>query len=190
MTSTFLEILTFALPTGFLSSIVTWIVSRRKRNNDFLSEMQKSIDLLSEQYNKVLRENVSLQAEKAEWQVTKQELMLQMSELKREVESLRREVKLKSEKDEKILKGRDLVADVMPSVEFVRGATPKLVEGGHAVEAKRESRQFSRRRSRAISKATTPALELADDKLSNTLPQPGGGTTTAGDADDDTREPS
>ena len=59
-------ILVPCLGTGFASTAITWWVSRRKRNNDFLAEMQKSIDLLSEQYNKVLQENVELSLRNAE----------------------------------------------------------------------------------------------------------------------------
>ena len=63
--SLLLDILTFALPSGFLSSVATWLVSRRKRNNDLLAHMQQSIDLLCEKYNTVLQENVALRQEKA-----------------------------------------------------------------------------------------------------------------------------
>ena len=35
------DLCAFALPGGFLGAVVSWAVSRRKRNNDFLSEMQR-----------------------------------------------------------------------------------------------------------------------------------------------------
>ena len=57
-----MQILTWALPSGFLSSVVTWLVTRRQRNNDFLASLQKSIDLLTEKYTETLNENVRLQA--------------------------------------------------------------------------------------------------------------------------------
>ena len=40
------DLLTYALPSGFLAGTVTWLVSRRKRRNDMLADMQRSIDLL------------------------------------------------------------------------------------------------------------------------------------------------
>ena len=42
------DLLTYALPSGFLAGAVTWLVSRRKRRNDMLADMQRSIDLLCE----------------------------------------------------------------------------------------------------------------------------------------------
>lgn len=62
MDSVVMQILTWALPSGFLSSVVTWLVTRRQRNNDFLASLQKSIDLLTEKYTETLNENVRLQA--------------------------------------------------------------------------------------------------------------------------------
>ena len=88
------ELCAFALPGGFLGAVVSWAVSRRKRNNDFLAEMQRSIDLLSEKYNAVLQENVALRQEKAEWLVLQQTLLTKVDYLTREVESLRRNFRL------------------------------------------------------------------------------------------------
>ena len=62
------------------------------RDNDFLAEMQRSIDLLSEKYNQVLQENVMLQQEKAQWQVAQQTLLTKVDRLTREVEDLRRRI--------------------------------------------------------------------------------------------------
>jgi len=90
------ELLAFALPSGFLGAAVSWAVGRRKRNNDFLAEMQRSIDLLSEKYNQVLQENVSLRQEKAEWQVTQRVLLAKVDRLTREVANLRKNLKTES----------------------------------------------------------------------------------------------
>lgn len=84
------DLFAFALPGGFLGAVASWAVGRRKRDNDFLCEMQRSIDLLSEKYNQVLQENVALRQEKAQWQVAQQELLAKVDRLTREVESLRR----------------------------------------------------------------------------------------------------
>ena len=88
------ELLAFALPSGFLGATVSWAVGRRKRNNDFLAEMQRSIDLLSEKYNQVLQENVSLRQEKADWQVSQQVLLAKVDRLTREVADLRKNLNL------------------------------------------------------------------------------------------------
>jgi hypothetical protein len=86
------ELLAFALPSGFLGAAVSWFVGRRRRDNDFLAEMQRSIDLLSEKYNQVLQENVMLRQEKAQWQVAQQTLLAKVDRLTREVEDLRRRI--------------------------------------------------------------------------------------------------
>lgn len=90
------DALAYALPSGFVGAVASWVVGRRKRNNDFLAEMQRSIDLLSEKYNSVLQENVALRGEKADWQVLQRELVRKVDRLTREVESLRRLVNLKN----------------------------------------------------------------------------------------------
>ena len=54
MDSIWMQILAFALPGGFLGSVFTWIFSRRKQNNDFLKELQSSINLLSGENKKIL----------------------------------------------------------------------------------------------------------------------------------------
>lgn len=63
MDSIWMQILAFALPGGFLGSVFTWIFSRRKQNNDFLKELQSSINLLSGENKKILEENIQLRRE-------------------------------------------------------------------------------------------------------------------------------
>ena len=92
------DLLTYALPSGFLAGAVTWLVSRRKRRNDMLADMQRSIDLLCEKYNDVLQENVTLRREKADWLVAQQELLRKIDKLTREVEGLRKNFNRKTQK--------------------------------------------------------------------------------------------
>ena len=92
------DLLTYALPSGFLAGTVTWLVSRRKRRNDMLADMQRSIDLLCEKYNDVLQENVTLRREKADWLGAQQELLRKIDKLTREVEGLRKNFNRKTQK--------------------------------------------------------------------------------------------
>ena len=92
------DLLTYALPSGFLAGAVTWLISRRKRRNDMLADMQRSIDLLCEKYNDVLQENVTLRREKADWLVAQQELLRKIDKLTREVEGLRKNFNRKTQK--------------------------------------------------------------------------------------------
>ena len=93
------DLLTYALPSGFLAGAVTWLVSRRKRRNDMLADMQRSIDLLCEKYNDVLQENVTLRREKADWLVAQQELLRKIDKLTREVEGLRKNINRTTQKN-------------------------------------------------------------------------------------------
>ena len=72
------------LGSGSFASAVTWLVSRRKRNNDFLGELQNSINVLSENYTKTLDELVTVKKQNAE-------LLVQVSKLQSEVAELKKE---------------------------------------------------------------------------------------------------
>ena len=74
----FLDAANIAITAG--AGIVGWYVGRRKQKNDFLSELQSSIDLLSEK-NKALMEEVL--------QLREENLIIRV-----EVSSLREENKL------------------------------------------------------------------------------------------------
>lgn len=118
-TSFFIDLATFALPSGFLSGTVAWIASRRKRRNDLLAEMQRSIELLCEKYNDVLQENVSLRREKADWLVAQQELLLKIDRLTHRVETLRRQIdrRTKKQSHETVLTNRPLRSATGPAVD-------------------------------------------------------------------------
>jgi len=78
------DLLLTAITTGSLTSLATWLVSKRKRNNDFLSELQNSINILSENYTKTLNELVQVKGQNAE-------LLIQVASLQFQVEKLNTE---------------------------------------------------------------------------------------------------
>lgn len=49
-----LNFLMYSLPGGFLGSVFTWLVGRREHNNDMLSKLQASINMLSEDRKSVV----------------------------------------------------------------------------------------------------------------------------------------
>lgn len=49
-----------------ITSVVTWVVARRARNNDMLVKMQKTIDLLVEKNKELYEEVVRLRDKLAE----------------------------------------------------------------------------------------------------------------------------
>jgi len=85
-----LGILTIVLPV--ISSAATYIVGRNKRKNDFLGNLQGSIDLLSVNYSKALNELNSLRGENLELRTLQQELIIQVAGLKKENAGLRAEI--------------------------------------------------------------------------------------------------
>ena len=87
-----LDFLMFALPGGFIGSVFTWFVSRREHNNDMLSKLQASINMLSEENRKILAENVQLRRENAALQANQEEILQKQRALLREVEHLRSEI--------------------------------------------------------------------------------------------------
>lgn len=93
-----MQILTWALPSGFLSSVVTWLVTRRQRNNDFLASLQKSIDLLTEKYTETLNENVRLQADNAHLLANQKVMEEKIDALNKKIDQLTKQLKTQNEK--------------------------------------------------------------------------------------------
>ncbi|OUN76454.1 hypothetical protein B5G09_10240 [Alistipes sp. An54] len=84
------DILLVFLPV--ISSVVTWFVSRRKQNNDFLRELQSSINLLSGENKKILEENIQLRRENIDLKVNQEEMLMRIDRLTKEVERLRKAI--------------------------------------------------------------------------------------------------
>lgn len=93
----------WALPSGFISSLVTWLVTGKKRRNDFLKDLQNSIDLLTAKYTETLdkytisqEENARLRLHNAQL-LANQEIMAQkIDELNKKVDQLNKLLKAKN----------------------------------------------------------------------------------------------
>lgn len=81
------DILVLVLP--LLTGATSWVVARRKRDNDFIAELQGSIALLSESYNKALEELVEVKKQNALLLYNQEELKIQIETLSKENESMR-----------------------------------------------------------------------------------------------------
>lgn len=104
---TLINFLMFALPGGFVGSIFAWLFGRRKRDNDMLSQLQASINLLSEENRKILSENVQLRRENADLKSNQEEMILKLARLTKEVERLRKVISKQTVNDEKQNPGVD-----------------------------------------------------------------------------------
>ena len=187
MDNVVMQILMWALPSGFLSSVVTWLVTRRQRNNDFLVSLQKSIDLLSEKYTATLNENVRLQADNAHLLANQKVMEEKIDALNKKVDQLTRQLKTQNEKSNSGNSPR--VAPRRPADGGVRG-NQELGEraDGHfaAEQPQRAARSAGRRRSRCAAACTGADAGGADDDSTGVC---GAGSGGVGDNDDSDAEP-
>ena len=96
-----METLTFigAYILPLFTAAIGWIVGSRKRKNDFLKDLQASIDLLSSENRKLLAditavnsEIVAVRKENEELKASVDRLCAENSQLKNEVRQLREQV--------------------------------------------------------------------------------------------------
>ena len=65
-----------------ITGIITWIVGHKKRRNDFLNDLQASINLLAVENKKLMAEIVELRKENARLQADVDELNRKLSNVK------------------------------------------------------------------------------------------------------------
>lgn len=68
-----------------LTGAATWFVSRRKRKNDFISELQNSIDLLAGRYNSAIEQIVALKEQNVKLNAKLNILISENEELRRQL---------------------------------------------------------------------------------------------------------
>lgn len=93
------DIIGQALP--YLISAITgvggWFFGRKKQKNDFLDELQSSIDLLSGKNSELLTEVLNLRQENIELKANQTEMLLEVSKLREKLEMSRAEQEAMSE---------------------------------------------------------------------------------------------
>lgn len=89
---------TYIIP--LLTAAVGWLVGSRKRKNDFLKDLQESIDLLSSENRKLLAdimavnaEIVAVRKENEELKASVDRLCTENSQLKDEIRQLREQIR-------------------------------------------------------------------------------------------------
>ena len=78
--------------TPLVTGLAGWLAGARKRRNDFLREMQQSIDLLSTENKGLLAEMIELRKENAFLQANQDKMQIEISKLREENGALRIEV--------------------------------------------------------------------------------------------------
>jgi len=76
-----------------VSSIITWFVERKKSRNDFLREMQASIDLLATRNGNLIKEVTELRGENMRLRLDVQRLAAENAKMSKEIEGLNSRLK-------------------------------------------------------------------------------------------------
>ena len=77
---------TYLLP--IITGLAGWFTGTKKRNNDFLTELQSSVDLLAKKNAEILLELVGIRSENANLKVEVASLRAENAELKTEIEQM------------------------------------------------------------------------------------------------------
>ena len=76
-----------------VSRIITWFVGRKKSRNDFLREMQASIDLLATRNGNLIKEVTELRGENMRLRLDVQRLAAENAKMSKEIEGLNSRLK-------------------------------------------------------------------------------------------------
>ena len=85
-------LLSIILP--ILTAAGGWSIGSKKRNNDFISQLQNSIDLLTEKYTTTLNKLIAVEKQNADLIIGQNKMSREMSELKRENFELQKQVEI------------------------------------------------------------------------------------------------
>lgn len=75
-----------------LTGVAGWLVGKRKRKNDFLSDLQGSINMLADENAKLLKELIAVRKENAALMLNQEQMKIEIGTLRKENEELRREI--------------------------------------------------------------------------------------------------
>jgi uncharacterized coiled-coil DUF342 family protein len=107
-----LELLNILIPV--VTGAVGWIVGTRKRKNDFLHEMQDSIDMLSSKNKELLEELVSMRKENVKLHGEIDSITTELTSLREEIKGLReskrelKDLRILRKKYEEILRDNNI----------------------------------------------------------------------------------
>ena len=75
-----------------IAAVVTWLASRKKQRNDFLKDMQASIDLLADENKKLMAEIIAVRGENKNLMIEIIAVKSENKQLKIELEELNRKL--------------------------------------------------------------------------------------------------
>lgn len=81
---------------GCIFSAITgvggWLVGRRRQNNDFLNDLQGSVNMLTEENARLLKELIEIRKDNAILMSNQEQMKMEIGALRKENEALRKEV--------------------------------------------------------------------------------------------------
>lgn len=75
-----------------ITGLVGWLVGKRKQANDFLTDLQGSVNMLAEENAKLLKELIAVRRENATLMMNQEQMKTEIEALRRENEVLRKEI--------------------------------------------------------------------------------------------------
>ena len=87
------NILMYSLPPAFLGSAITWLANRKKSKNDFLNDLQDSINRLVDENKKLLEKVLALQSENINLLNNQETMKLELNKLRSDNQKLLQQVK-------------------------------------------------------------------------------------------------
>jgi len=75
--------------TPIVSLLVGWLLGKRKQKNDFLNELQASVDLLAEKNKSQMEEIIKLREEVIKWRNENSELRQEVETLNQKLEGVK-----------------------------------------------------------------------------------------------------
>lgn len=81
---------------GYVFSAVTglagWLVGRRRQNNDFLNDLQGSVNMLTEENARLLKELIEVRKDNAILMANQEQMKIEIEALRKENGTLREEI--------------------------------------------------------------------------------------------------
>ncbi len=100
-----------ALGSGSLAGAISWVFSKRSRDNSFIPKLQETIKVLSDNYAETLKDAVITKRQNAELLMGQAEAELQMDKLKKMYEESKTEwASIKCQNHELIKQNNELLA--------------------------------------------------------------------------------
>lgn len=98
------QILITAISSGTFAGVVTWVFTKKERNNDFIPKLQNSINTLSSNYTSTLNRMVAMENKNAELLIGQSKLERQLDIAKQETSKTKQQLSFIEGQNSSLLK--------------------------------------------------------------------------------------